>query len=423
MHKKIYFDYLNQQEAYMLYAKLLLRGILLGAFIVSSVQAMVYDNRYFPLLKRPFLIADGRPSHFASNVFLTTASKAVGPADEDIGIPELFGKFNLLQLSMAITKLGLPNPEPSQVRFYEFPFRVEGVIQSQGVEFAYEQAIGDYFKLGVDCFFMRSVSRQEFFPDITRLFGIDPIEIDDIRRAMFQEVGMTQAVATQFGFSDLDIYARVGYTWDYTLKFRRIDAGARFGLLGPTGVQRSICSPASVPFGGNGFWGLYGQLDLELEAKEDMSVGAMFRFSKRIPKVKNERLSVEGEPIIFGATTGLVKEYPGFTFVFDPYICLENLRGGLGVRVLYTLTKHYGDVWCDARCDQTVPVQLSNVPFVTQWESDYFTLNVFYDFGKVKVERGLDPILYFAWDIPSLMFSSDRSVTTHRISLGIELNF
>ena len=148
----------------MIYAKFLLRASIISSFIISSIQAMVYDNRYFPLLKRPFLIVDGRPSHAASNVFFTTASRAYGPADDDIGIPELFGKFNLLQLSLAINKLGLPNPEPSQVRFYEFPFRVEGTIQSQGIEFAYEQALCDFFKLGIDFFFMGSNSRQEFFP-------------------------------------------------------------------------------------------------------------------------------------------------------------------------------------------------------------------------------------------------------------------
>jgi hypothetical protein len=235
--------------------------------------------------------------------------------------------------------------------------------------------------------------------------------------------------ASQSGMGDLDLYVRLGYHWDYTLKFKRIDAGARLGTLVPAGVTTSSNSPASVPFGGNGFWGLYGQLESEFELKEDMKAGLMFRVSKRFSKIQNQRLPVQGiqgresEPYIFSPLSGDVKITPGFNFVFMPYAQLENLRAGLGVRLLYTLTRHWNDKWCDERPNKTIPVDLSQVNNLSGWKSDYISLSVFYDFGKVKVQRSLDPILIFTWDIPSLFFSSENTPTTNKVSLGLEYNF
>ncbi len=398
---------------------------IVGILIVSSrLTAMVYDNRFFPLIKQPFLIVDGRPSHGSSSLFIMTGSKAIGTVEEEIGIPELFGKFDLKQISNAVTRLGLPNPLRSELQTLNFPYRVEGVLQAQGLSFAYEQATFDWLKLGMNWFFMNVSSRQEFFLDTARLFpGASPIELDEARRTMFQELGFSQANAQQFGLSDLDVYARFGYQWCYALKFRRIDAGARLGMLVPTGVTTKLNSPASVPFGGNGFWGIYGQLDGEFELKEDLTAGFYTRVSKRFAQTKIQRLPIEGEPQIFGATCGPVNINPGLTFVFSPYVCLENLRAGMGARLLYTLTKHWADCWKNASNPQGIPVKLGEVNALNEWKTDYVTLNVFYDFGKVKECRGLNPVIFFAWDIPSLLFASERAATTHRISLGVELNF
>src|ERR1700722_13157965 len=138
----------------MSHARLFLLSII-GICVTSSyIQAMVYDNRFFPLIKQPFIIVDGRPSHGSANLFIITGSKAIGTVEEEIGIPELFGKFDLRQISNAVTLLGLPNPLPSELRALNFPFRVEGVLQGQGLAFAYEQATFDWLKLGINWFFM-----------------------------------------------------------------------------------------------------------------------------------------------------------------------------------------------------------------------------------------------------------------------------
>lgn len=419
-----YLDLSMQQDFCMSHIRIFFLSIISICFLHARLQAMVYDNRFFPLIKQPFLIVDGRPSHGSSNLFILTGSKAIGTVEDEIGIPELFGKFDLKQISSAVSALGLPNPLRSELRGLSFPYSVQGVLQAQGLAFAYEQATFDWLKLGLNWFFMNSSSRQEFFLDTARLFpGVSAIELDEARRTMFQELGLFQANAQQFGLSDLDVYARFGYQWCYVLKFRRIDAGARLGMLVPTGVTTQLNSPASVPFGGNGFWGMYGQIDAEFELREDLTAGLYTRLSKRFTKTKVQRLPIDGEPQIFGASCGPVTITPGLTFVFSPYVCLENLRAGMGVRLLYTLTKHWADCWKNGSNTQGIPVTLGEVNTLNEWKSDYVTLNVFYDFGKVKECRALNPIIFFTWDIPSLLFASERSATTHRISLGVELNF
>lgn len=410
--------------------KIVISGLL--AITTCLSYGMVFDNRFFPLIQKPFISVSGRPSHIGAYLYATTASKAINSMEQNIGIPELYGKFDLGALALAFDKVGLPDPLRSDLQGQVIPFDMAGTIQAQGIEFCYYQSICEIGGVGFNWLVMHSNSRQDFFP---RPFnGVDPLDLDATRRTMFQEMGLSDVQANQSGMGDLDLYARLGYHWDYTLKFRRIDAGLRMGTLVPAGVETTLNSPASVPFGGNGFWGLYGQLESEFEFKEDMKGGLMFRLSKRFAKTQRQRVPVSrdsksqitrpGEPNIFSPLIADVKITPGFNFVFMPYAQLENLRAGLGVRLLYTLTNHWHDTWKDERKDQTtIPVDLCLVDELSGWKSDYISLSVFYDFGKVKAQRSLDPILIFTWDIPSLFFSSEKTPTTNKISLGLEYNF
>lgn len=398
-----------------------LSGVLVA--IATSSSAMVFDNRFFPLIQKPFISVDGRPSHLAANFFVTTASRALDNNEKEIGIPRLFGEFELGVLSRALDRAGICNPLRSDLRNDKLPFTTAGTLQTQGIEFAYYQSIHDIIGFGFNWMVMRSNSSQVFLSDDVKT--VSPDELDRTRRQMFTNIGITQAQSSQFGMGDLDAYMRIGHVWEYALKFKRIDAGARFGVLVPTDVTTDVTAPGSVPFGGNGHWGLYGQLETELELKEDMKTGLLFRFGKRFKKTQVMRLPVAGEPQIFGAVVGPVSIDPGFTLVFMPNVMMENIRAGFGMRLLYTLTKHFGDAWCDERCekDKEIPVQLKQVENLSTWKSDYFTINIFYDFGKTKVQRTLEPILTLCWDIPSLFFASENVVHSHKISLGLELNF
>lgn len=409
-----------------------------AALCIMRSHAMVYDNRYFPLILKPYITTEGRPSHAAGSLFMCTGSKAMGLNEEDIGIPELNGKLDLRQLSESFVELHIPDALRSELRAYDIPFTVNGVIQSQGFAFAYQQQITDIFSLGFNWFFMRSYSRQEFIVDLSRDLSkvTDAQEMDDTRRQMFKQIGLIESHADQFGMGDLDVYTRFGYSWPYTFKFRRIDFDGRVGVLIPAGVTHSNNVPASVPFGGDGFWGMYVQIDNEYELREDLTFGMLARVQKRFPQNRCERVPIlltkyQGEPQrskpvpkIFAPIVAPVRINPGVTLAFSPYIMMENLRKGLGARVQYTLTKHWQDSWRDVDCgSRATPLDLRVIEELSGWKSDYMTLSIFYDFGKVKAQRFFDPIVTFSWDIPSLFFSAEKTATTHKISLGIEFNF
>ena len=405
--------------------KMLLLAIIILITARSSIFSMVYDNRVIPLLQRPYISVDDTQNIFAVDYFMATGSKALDHLENEIGIPELYGLFDQGKLADAFVAAGRPNPLRSEWQNREIPWAMDGKIQAQAVTFLIHKKIVDWLAIGFSWLFMRTNSRQEFRLKSNNLFlgPGDRLELDDLRRAMFSQLRLAQNHTAQLGFGDIDCYLRFGNVWDYTLKFRSFDVGARLGLLIPTGQSRDINEPASIPFGGNGHWGIYGTLDGLFELKEDMKFGFFARLSKRFKRTNCQRMPVLGEPRIFGATVGQATINPGLTFIFSPYIVLENLRKGMGVSVQYHLTSHRQDSWTDVRLDKTIPVDLCQVEELSEWGSDYFTLHLFYDFGKAKPIRSFDPIISFRWDVPAMLFITNRIAKTHRISIGVEFAF
>lgn len=399
---------------------------------------MIVDNRYFPLFPKPYTRTPEKPSRFATEVFFMTADKGYGDKEEDVGLPEIWGKYDQTKLSRAMVAVGLPSPLLDEWRGFEIKWKMEGKLQAQGVAFAYDQALGNHWSVGATWLFMRSHSWHEFFFDSIdsriNLTQPDLIELDEIRRKMNAILGLSAPCALQSGFGDIDLYLRYGSMCEYAYKFRRMDVGLKLGLLIPTGVQRDQNNPASIPFGGNGFWGIYVQGEGEFELKEDLIAGIMLRVSKRFARDRFIRmpllLSTEREYVIensalYGVLFTPIHINPGATVMFSPYLELENLRGGLGAGVRYTLVVHDSDDIKDLRPQGKKEPAVTQVTLEnkTKWASDYVSLTVFYDFGKVKVDEGMSPVVSLTWDLPALLFKAYNISKTHKIALDLELHF
>lgn len=401
--------------------------VLISAISCFPLFSMVFDNRFIPLLERPRLRPEGLSSSFAIDYFVATASKALNDDEKEIGIPELESRFDLNEFAEAVEKTGKPNPLRSDFQGGEIPYIVDGRIQAQAFSFFYHQKLSRYFSTGASWLFMRVNTRQQFKLNVvkTNLFlgPGDEQELEETRRQTFNEVGLIQNHTAQLGFGDIDLYLRFGRMWDYQVKSRRVDAGLRLGVLIPSGLSRELSSPASIPFGGDGHWGFYVSADVLLELREDIKAGMFFRVSKRFPKTRMQRISVNGEPSIFGALVDELCVDPGPTVLFSPFFALEDLRKGFGISIHYTLTSHQEDSIKDRRKDKTIPIVLSQMRKASEWGSDYFTINVFYDFGKAKMQRSFDPVLSLRWDVPSMLFITNRVPKTHKISLGVEFAF
>lgn len=394
----------------------------------ASLSAMVYDNRYFPLIQKPYISVDGRESHFAVDGFVTTAHSAFGVLEE-VGIPEIFGQFDEAQLAFSLMSVGLPNPLPPLFLDTKLPWSMNGKIQSQGADFSYEQYIAYGFSCGIYALVMRVNSTIDFLfqqgdQTTAKINGPgDILMLDDVRREMLNELGLTCDHVQQHGPGDLDVYLRWSGYWKYLLKLRTLRTGCRLGALVPTGVRKDIFQPASVPFGGNGHWGVYASVDSELEVKEDWKFGLLGRVSKRFARTRLERMPFHFEQPLFGVITGPARVNPGVTGIVSLYAQFEGLRDGFGLRTQYTLISHQEDQWCDERSDKTIPVNLNPLIERSGWGAEYITLTAFYDFEKVNECRNNAPIINLSWDLPVDWLVGHRFVKTFKITFGLEFNF
>ena len=415
----------SPRELVMQKAVKIFKSLCIAMICSSTLKGMVFDNRYIPLLQRPLLIIDNSWSEFESGVFLTTANSSYDQHQQEIPLPEIFGKLNQAKLGRAFVLDGQPNPLPTEFQTVpDIPWIVTGKRQSQGVVFKWHQAFTPWLSTGFSWLFMRVNSAYAFILDKkntqTVLEPGDVILLTDNLEEIFTKLNLNVGNTTQTGFGDIDWYLRFGHRWTYEYRFRTIDIGLRTGVLFPTGQTREPDRPASIPFGGNGFWGAYVQLDTMFELKEDWQAGVFVRASKRFKKIRAERLPVNEEPQPFGIICGPVEINPGVTAVLCPWFLLQNLRGGLALGLNYTLTWHEKDSWCDKRSNQTTPINLNQVNHFSKWSSDYFTINALYDFGSIDEKYSFHPVAYFRWDVPSSIFVADRVNKTQRVTLGLE---
>lgn len=411
--------------------------LLLGS-LINELKGMDYENRFIPLIPRTYSRTWRKPSHVNADFFFLIGNDAFGhtdDTDEDVGIFEICGQYDENQEASSIVQAGISPTNPldtmdlSQFIGKKLLWTMDGKIEAQGVSFQWDQQILPYVWVGGTWFFMHLYARNAF-PSLTPLtidqFHIDLLHqerLDQVRREMNQMIGVVPAVWNESGFSDVDAYIRFGGIWEYLYKFKRIDAGARLGVIMPSGVIRDPNNPASIPFGDNGFWGVYAAVDTELELKEDWIVGCLLRVNQRFARTHLERFPINEEQPLYGVLTGNMLVEPGATFIFSPYAALENIRNGLNLQVQYTLIVHSQDTWTDKRPVPSPAPAYDNFIGCTSWRSEYLTLNGWLDIAQMRSPSSFAPLVSLKWDIPVRIIAAKRAAKTNRIAVGIQWLF
>lgn len=399
------------------------------ASLCISIQATIFDNRYIPFLQRPYIVTPNKDNHFSCDLFFATASQAFGKNDREIGVPELYGIYNQNAVAKSFVNIGCPNPLPSRFQDKNIIWDANGKIVAQGFELWLHEKIWRDIYVGFYWYFMRVNSSSEFFLNINQsgfadIPTADVLLLDRKRRQMNVLAGLvTGDHAAQAGPGDVDAYVMWDHQYGRVFKFRSIRVQASIGALLPAGQKRNINEPTSIPFGGNGFWGAYAAAQGEFELKEDWKVGTFARVSKRFQRTIQERVPLHCEPVQFAPMVGTLQINPSPTFVWSGWVTFEGVHKGLGARILLTVRKHNKDAiktLCASDCSCINSCALQEL---TEWGSDYITLNAFYDFGKAKVNRRHEPILFFAWDIPSNLLVTQNVIKTNKVMLGFELSF
>lgn len=357
-----------------------------------------------------------------------TSREAQGDPSE-LELFDMFGTYDLQQAARAYAnRAQLPTfPLRSDLLGRALEFNTQGALDAQGIAFFYEQYLGCYrsfeFQLGADFLFLYEHARQDVAPRANVNPGQSTLLFDSFN-TINQGLGITEPTFTRIAPGDLDIYLRMGKLIDYWCKCKRIDIAAKFGVIAPTSTKDPLTSACFVPTGGNGHWGIYASSENEFELRDDLIVGFWVRAIKRIAKNKCARMPIAGEPWSYGALIDTVWIDPGATFVFSPYLSLEDLRDGFGLRGIYTLVVHRPDtIEYLPRPASTIIPDLSSYGSVTSWNMEHVSLCGFYDFAKYANDYRAQPRITLSWDIPFQLFGAKRCARTDGISLMIEADF
>jgi hypothetical protein len=394
----------------------------------GSVAASTYDNQWFPYGSQILFRKVNNYSKNNPSFWVTVADKSRSSQGGSMGTFELFGAYDLNAVAKSLVATGKPNPLRSQWQGNAIPFRQRGTIQMVAASVGQHQACGEWCAIGGSIFFASLKVRPEMLllrdQVDARVFGPgDYDEIDRDQRLAAQELGLNQFASHELGWGDLDLYTRVGHIWEYPYKFRSIDAGAWFGAIFPTGKRRELNNPYSLPYAGNGFWGVYGAVDMEFEFKEDMTVGFLLRGQKRFTRTFDMRVPAGTEPINYGAIVGQFETDPGASIIFVVSGVMDDIREGLGLSISYQLVKKYADKYTDRRVDQTVPANLVGITNLSSWLDEHLTVKMFYDFSKHTDASHHAPTMYLRWDFPVKGLGARRVAETNRIVFGLDVPY
>ncbi len=404
------------------------RLLIFAVIYAGSAYAMVFDNRFLPLYLKPFTRRVDAPYHVRIQSFFMHADRAFSDT-ERLNIPDIDGIYDSVCLARALVATGFENPLRSDFRTRSsIPWTRKGRIDAQGVAFLWEVPLGCYVSVGLNALFAHVSSRQEFFlrgADLQLPPG-DKEYLFEVKERMHKLLGIKPGLFSRTGFGDVDLYLRFGDRWDYCFKCRRIDAALKAGVLAPAAKERPLNNPAAIALGGERHWGAYIGLEVESELKEDLIVGLNARASKRFKKTRTARMPFDCEPFHYGALVGPLTVDPGWTFVFNPYVSVEGLREGFGLKAQYTLVSHLRDRLTDSRSQQKrqeQPANLAPLCTLSSWGTEHVTVGAFYDFGLVRDRPCLYPKISAYWDIPVNWLVSKRASKTHSVSLMFDLNF
>lgn len=370
-----------------------------------------------------------------------TASKSIAGkgVDDAVGLAEIWGEFDLVRLNEALERCGCVNDSVTlkpEWRGGKLLWRVDGKLEMQGVMLGWHQFIYRWLSAGINMAFMRINARHDFALEKIGLIlgGSGDVEdIEEHRCKILYALGFHEGHWSGAGFGDTDCYIRLGDQWPYCYKFRSITAGIRAGILIPSGASKDINRPPSIPFGGDGFWGAYGALDLLFELREDLKIGFFGRLSKRFARRTCRRFSLFEESPLFGAARARVDIDPGLTAIASPYVLLEHLRRGFGLGAQYTIVIHQPDSWsevfiADARfrnivSQNAIQKNTALAENTSYWATGHVTLNAFYNFDEWESARDFAPLLTVSCDWPVRFFATKQAPHTYRVYCGFKVAF
>ncbi len=421
----------------------------------SSLLGMTYDNRFFPLLDKPIRRHENPGFFFRLQPFVMFAhDSSIREEEFDDENSHLFDMEGGLYYSSLHDSIKLSGKSSELLVHPDLLLRCRnlwwsrpGRLDSAGLALRWYYSLTNHWEIGGSSLLMGARSRFTTFLRTPGDIVLTPGDKSDIQtsQSRFMDLaGIKSFLWTKFGVGDTDLYLRFGAHKDYFLRCKTLDAGIKLGMIAPTGVQHELDNPASLPFGGNGHWGLYFDGAVDSELKDDLFAGFNLRFIHRFRDTKSIRVpllkqgiadrtdstsvsdSSDGTrdfknlPLSFAPHIKRVRVDSGFTFVFSPYVGFGDLRDGFGVQIGYTLILHNHDRLSPREDDEFPLIDRELFQHRSEWNREYVTVSLMYDLAKDREYRGRAPLLSLDVDIPVDILASKQSFKTYAVSLRIE---
>jgi len=409
-----------------------IRFILLAITYCSVIHSYI-DNRFlFPFNSQITWRTREKLSRINADIFFMFADEAL---DEHctINLPDLGGPYDLAKLNAAMNLVGITNPlYLTEWDTLELPYVSSGKVRAIGFDFSCEYGFNEHIAMGLSFSLMHVHTRYDYY--VTDKAKKNLVICSDSNTYPGRERALEQARlnankllclnAGQWGvtgLSDTELYLRVGAIKDYFWKFQQLDASFWIGAIFPTGEKRSIYAQSSIPFGGNGHYGIFAKGELALELTDDVLFGLWLYGSKRFSKSAIHRMPMGCEPLQFGVLVDRATVDPGCTFAFSPYLIWDDIQDGFGAYAGYTFVHHFKDEW-RYTVREYLP-KLNRLGDASEWTNGFFTIGIDYDFTKSVTIREYGPRIYFDFTLPTEMIDSKWVAKTYRITLGMAFHF
>lgn len=405
----------------------------LGFLFLTTTTYGIIDNRFRdPVLDYDVFTSYGPDIRtiLLFQPFIETAHHAFGNNGED-GLFDCFNtRYNLGQLDAAALAAHRISesliPTFWQGTLSGAHFKQRGALHTQGFSFHAYHVLSCHWACGLRAEVLHASSHLRLVPEAAlenSLLAGDSRQLILLQEKIHQALGLTPAIWSDSMFGDVELYLRLFTQRRYAYKCRYFDTGLSLGLILPAAPERCINNPASLPMGGNRHWGMYLEGDFNAIIRHDIRGGVILRGQKRFARTDELRVPTASEPQIFGAVVAPIRVNPGWTFMFAPYLIKEGLREGLGLRLGYTLVKHFEDSFGDARRDKSVNINFETLRTQSEWGKDYITFGFLYDFAYGKVERCIEPVLSLTIDAPIDFIVSNGAAKTWGIVFSAEFSF
>jgi len=267
--------------------------------------------------------------------------------------------------------------------------------------------------------------------------SIEPFEI--IRQKLHDYAGIKSHNATQQGLSDINISMLIRKKFGQTSLFQQCNVTSGFLFTLPSGEKRDIDNAMSINFG-EPVATTSLVLNLDLQVRDDISLGLMHVFNPGFVYSIDERVSLAGEPALLSKVIQKVCKEIGSRHCTRAYVVIRDaIKDSLDFKAVYSwLGQSMSKAWLSPENTQNAQFEAANLRNAashvggnssinvtsaeteSQWGQQTLELGLNYRFGSVEAMDNDRHNFGFTVQLP---MSSSRSIPQQKFSINYSYKF